>query len=181
MPRVKKRVAATTPSRLNSKTKRGSEKAAMGEILRFVPVPPEDEAEPLADYLGSIFREFAYSPEVESTPFQIIGILAVQRNLHSVLVTPRLFFDDFVDLMPETAAGGELSEEQLRDGYTLVSERVADVAPYEQWKAKYEQFEALDPAEKKRQTAASLVAMLLLPDQYTHPVIRRRLLDTSDA
>ncbi|HTB48465.1 MAG TPA: hypothetical protein VK712_00070 [Verrucomicrobiae bacterium] len=155
--------------------------ACLEEVRGSVPIPPEDEAEPLADELGSILREYAESPEVEDTPFQIIGILAVQRNVHTVLVTPRLFFDRFVDLMPETAMPGDFSEEELHDAYTHVSQHVPNVGSYEEWRARYQQFEDLDPAEKKRKTATGFVAMLLLPRQAIHPVIHARLMEASDA
>jgi hypothetical protein len=125
-------------------------------------------------------REFAESTETEDASFQIIGILAVQRNLHSVLVTPRDFFNDLVEQISQEASIDDLSEEELKDVHTLVSERVSDVPPYEEWKAARERFEALDPAIKQRKKAAGLIAMLLMPEQAIHPLIWRELLQAGE-
>jgi len=157
----------------------------MAETRPWVPVPPDDLVKESADYLKAIFREFAASPEVENTPFQIIGILAVQKNLHTVFATSRSFFDTLVGLFSEEEPDEEeepLSEEELLDSYTLVSERADGVvAPYEEWRAGYERFAAQEETIKNRQLVVGLVAMLLLPDQQTHPIMRRRLLEPSDA
>lgn len=117
----------------------------------------------------------------DDQPVRILGMLGIYTNDGEnplpIKFLNKRFLRVLVSRLPGSADPGELTEEELRDRYSSISE-YTEKPPFEEWKVEFERTQRRSIEQTGSKEEAQVIAsmhMLLLPKEVSPPVLEAKL------